>query len=376
MAGPLPVAPLWPYIRCVTGPDPLLVFDRAMLRGAARARGTGLGESAPFSSKRSRAAWWSAWTTSAAAFRGALDLGLARRRGRRPALGERRTVGLAGARRPRPWGLPACARGPGHSWPNEERLPFAPQSFDLVVSAMDLQLGQRPARHPGPDPPHPEARRPAPRRHAGRRRRCGSCARHWPRPKARSRAASARASRPSPICATPPACCSARASPCRWPTARRSTSNTPMRARPDARSRRDGREQPGRRAPARPRRAAPRLLRAAEIYGERFTLPSGRGCRRASRCSSCTAGRRMKSQPKPLRPGSAARRLADALGTDRAERRRESGAELDRAAEIAVRRSAVGELRLLLRQHSGCSSISSPFPWIIVDRASASPARC
>src|SRR5258708_386743 len=29
---PLPVAPLWPYIRYVTGPDPLLVFDRAMLR--------------------------------------------------------------------------------------------------------------------------------------------------------------------------------------------------------------------------------------------------------------------------------------------------------------------------------------------------------
>ena len=32
MAPPLPAIVLSPYIRAVTGPDPLLVFDRAMLR--------------------------------------------------------------------------------------------------------------------------------------------------------------------------------------------------------------------------------------------------------------------------------------------------------------------------------------------------------
>src|SRR5262245_49894303 len=32
MAAPLCDMPLWPYIRGVTGPDPLLVFDRTTLR--------------------------------------------------------------------------------------------------------------------------------------------------------------------------------------------------------------------------------------------------------------------------------------------------------------------------------------------------------
>src|SRR6266850_1639955 len=32
MAAPLPATALWPYIRAVTAPDPLLVFDRAVLR--------------------------------------------------------------------------------------------------------------------------------------------------------------------------------------------------------------------------------------------------------------------------------------------------------------------------------------------------------
>jgi hypothetical protein len=56
------------------------------------------------------------------------------------------------------------------------------------------------------------------------------------------------------------------------------------------------------------------LLRAVEIYGERFALPSGR----------VTASFELlylhgwaphASQPRPIKPGSAQHRLADALGT-------------------------------------------------------------
>ena len=55
------------------------------------------------------------------------------------------------------------------------------------------------------------------------------------------------------------------------------------------------------------------LLRAAEIYGERFALPSGRVA--ASFDVLFLHGwAPHESQPQPLKPGSAARRLADALG--------------------------------------------------------------
>jgi SAM-dependent methyltransferase len=56
------------------------------------------------------------------------------------------------------------------------------------------------------------------------------------------------------------------------------------------------------------------LLRAAEIYGERFRLPSGRVV--ASFDVLFLHGwRPHASQPQPIRPGAAGRRLADALGT-------------------------------------------------------------
>jgi hypothetical protein len=100
------------------------------------------------------------------------------------------------------------------------------------------------------------------------------------------------------------------------------------------------------------------LLRAAEIYGERFALPSGRVAA-SFEVLFLHGWAPHESQPKPLKPGSAAQRLADALGTDRAKRRRESGTRLDRAT--VLQRSPVGELRLLLRQPPGCSSTSSPF---------------
>ncbi len=56
------------------------------------------------------------------------------------------------------------------------------------------------------------------------------------------------------------------------------------------------------------------LLRAAEIYGERFALPSGRVAA-SFEVLFLHGWAPHESQPKPLRPGSAAQRLADALGT-------------------------------------------------------------
>ena len=56
------------------------------------------------------------------------------------------------------------------------------------------------------------------------------------------------------------------------------------------------------------------LLRAAEIYGERFALPSGRVAA-TFEVLFLHGWAPAPSQPKPLKPGSAAHRLAEALGT-------------------------------------------------------------
>lgn len=56
------------------------------------------------------------------------------------------------------------------------------------------------------------------------------------------------------------------------------------------------------------------LLRAAEVYAERFALPDGR-VPATFEILTLTAWAPDESQPKPLRPGSAKTRLADALGT-------------------------------------------------------------
>jgi len=56
------------------------------------------------------------------------------------------------------------------------------------------------------------------------------------------------------------------------------------------------------------------LLRAAEIYGERFALPSGRVAA-SFEVLFLHGWAPHPAQPKALKPGSAAHRLADALGT-------------------------------------------------------------
>jgi hypothetical protein len=55
------------------------------------------------------------------------------------------------------------------------------------------------------------------------------------------------------------------------------------------------------------------LMRAAEIYAERFGIAGGR-VRATFEILTLTAWAPDESQPKPLRPGSAKARLADALG--------------------------------------------------------------
>ena len=60
------------------------------------------------------------------------------------------------------------------------------------------------------------------------------------------------------------------------------------------------------------------LLRAAEIYAERFAGADGRVSATFD-ILTLTAWAPDESQPKPLRPGSAQARLADALGVTRAQ---------------------------------------------------------
>ena len=222
----LPAIVLSPYIRGCDGPRPPAGLRPRPAAPAARACGARLG--APgFPQARDRRPPGRAPGRRAPDFPLALDLGshgdeIA------AALGERKTVGCL-VRADLGEGFARRARGPAVV-ADEEFLPFAAAQLRPGAERDGPALGQRPARHADPDRPHPEARRAVAGRHAGRRPPCGSCARRWPRRKARSRAASARASRRSPICATPRACCSARALPCRWPTARRSRSNTRARS--------------------------------------------------------------------------------------------------------------------------------------------------
>jgi hypothetical protein len=56
------------------------------------------------------------------------------------------------------------------------------------------------------------------------------------------------------------------------------------------------------------------LARASEIYAERFAGPDGR-VPATFEIITLTGWAPHESQPKPLRPGSAKMRLADALGT-------------------------------------------------------------
>ena len=131
---PLPVGALWPYIRCVTGPDPLLVFDRANLR-RRRERAAWKWDERSFLKREIAGRLVERVDDVRRSFSKALDLGshgdeVAAALGRRPAVGwlVRTDLGQRFARR---------AHGPAVV-ADEEFLPFALQSFDLVLTAMDL----------------------------------------------------------------------------------------------------------------------------------------------------------------------------------------------------------------------------------------------
>ena len=124
-------------------------------------------------------------------------------------------------------------------------------------------------------------------------------------------AASARASRPSPTCATWAAFCNGRASRCLSPTVEPLT----VRYRDMFALMADLRAMGATNALlARLRKPSSRrlFLRAAEIYAERFSDPDGR-VRATFELIFVSGWAPHESQQKPLRPGSAKMRLEDAL---------------------------------------------------------------
>ena len=131
---------------------------------------------------------------------------------RRPA---RRALGRGAGRRP---ASPAPRRSPTPRCSTLE-----PGAHDLVVHAPGAALGERPGRPAGAGAPGAAARRALPRARSSAARRCTSCAPRSPRPRSRRSAASARGWRRWARSATSAACCSARASRCRSPTAAAST---------------------------------------------------------------------------------------------------------------------------------------------------------
>src|SRR5712671_1169613 len=130
----LPAIVLSPYIRAVTGPDPLLVFDRAMLR-RRRERAARDWNRQAFLKREIADRLVERLDDVRRTFPLALDLGS---QGDEIAstLGERKTVGCL-VRADLGEGFARRARGPAVV-ADEEFLPFAAGSFDLVVSAMDL----------------------------------------------------------------------------------------------------------------------------------------------------------------------------------------------------------------------------------------------
>lgn len=134
MAAPLPVPGLCLYIRCVTGLDPLLVFDRVVLR-QRRERAARDWDRRSFLKREIASRLVERLDDIRRTFPTALDLGS---HGDEvfTALDGREAVGWL-ARADLGHGFARRARGPAIV-ADEEFLPFAPHSFDLVLSAMDL----------------------------------------------------------------------------------------------------------------------------------------------------------------------------------------------------------------------------------------------
>jgi NADH dehydrogenase [ubiquinone] 1 alpha subcomplex assembly factor 5 len=303
----LPALVLSPYIRAVTAPDPLLVFDRALLR-RRRERAARDWNRQAFLKREIADRLVERLDDVRRTFPLALDLGS---QGDEIAstLGERKTVGCL-VRADLGEGFARRARGPAVV-ADEEFLPFAAHSFDLVVSAMDLHwVNDLPGtliqicRILKPDGLLLGAM-------------LGG-ATLWQLRQALAAAESeiegGLSPRVSPFADLRDAAGLLQRAGFALPVADSETIEVEYESAL-ALMRDLGAMGESNLVVERRRGLARRatLLRAAEIYSERFTLPSGRVAA-SFEVLFLHGWAPHDSQPKPLKPGSAARRLADALG--------------------------------------------------------------
>ena len=134
MALPLSAIALWPYIPTVTSPDPLLIFDRATLR-QRRERAARNWDRHAFLKREISERLVDRLSDVRRTFPLALDLG-SHGDEVATALGGHKLVGQL-VRADLGRGFASRARGPAVV-ADEEFLPFASGRFDLVLSAMDL----------------------------------------------------------------------------------------------------------------------------------------------------------------------------------------------------------------------------------------------
>ncbi|TAJ24446.1 MAG: methyltransferase domain-containing protein [Reyranella sp.] len=308
MARPLPALPLWPYIPTVTSPDPLLVFDRATLR-QRRERAARDWDRHSFLKREISERLVDRLTDVRRTFPLALDLG---------SHGDEVATALGGhklvehlVRTDLGRGFANRARGPAIV-ADEEFLPFASSRFDLVLSAMDLHwVNDLPgtliqiARILKPDGLFLGAM-------------LGG-ATLWQLRQALTVAESeidgGLSPRVSPFADLRDAAGLLQRAGFALPVADSETIeveyDNALALMRDLSGMGESNLVAERRRGV-TRRAT--LLRAAELYGERFSLPSGRVAA-SFEVLYLHGWAPHASQPKPLKPGGAAQRLADALGT-------------------------------------------------------------
>lgn len=308
MARPLPAIPLWPYIPTVTSPDPLLVFDRATLR-QRRERAARHWDRHSFLKREIAERLVDRLADVRRTFPLALDLG---------SHGDEVATALGGhklveqlVRTDLGPGFASRARGPAVV-ADEEFLPFASGHFDLVLSAMDLHwVNDLPgtliqiARILKPDGLFLGAM-------------LGG-ATLWQLRQALTTAESeidgGLSPRVSPFADLRDAAGLLQRAGFALPVADSETIeveyDNALALMRDLSGMGESNLVAERRRGV-TRRAT--LMRAAELYGERFSLPSGRVAA-SFEVLYLHGWAPHASQPKPLKPGGAAQRLADALGT-------------------------------------------------------------
>ncbi|MBM3648950.1 MAG: methyltransferase domain-containing protein [Alphaproteobacteria bacterium] len=305
---PLPSVALWPYIRSVAGLDPLLIFDRVALR-RRRERAARDWRHRAFLKREIAQRLVERLDDVRRSFAAALDIGshgdeIA------SALGERQTVGWL-VRADLGHGFARLARGPAVV-ADEEWLPFAPRSFDLVVSAMDLHWVND---LPGTLVQISRVLRPDGLLLAAMLGGATLWQLRQALTAAESEVEGGLSPRVSPFADLRDAAGLLQRAGFALPVADSETIEVeypdPLALMRDLGAMGESNLVAERRRGL-ARRAT--LLRAAEIYGERFALPSGRVAA-SFEVLFLHGWAPHASQPKPLEPGSATRQLAEALGT-------------------------------------------------------------